>query len=87
MEHRIENDRLTDSQATSDAMRAEADAATRQALTDTVPTVEYGLLRAHGVAAMATLLVSVVFGTLVALKFNFPDFLGGTAWLTWGRLR
>ena len=26
-------------------------------------------------------------GLLVSIKFNFPDFLGGIAWLTFGRLR
>lgn len=52
-----------------------------------VPTVEYALIRAHGWAAIITLFVSALFGTLVALKFNFPDLLGGQAWSTWGRLR
>ncbi len=54
---------------------------------DALPAIEYPLVRAHGIAALATLFISVLFGTLVALKFNFPDFLGGQAWLTWGRLR
>ena len=54
---------------------------------DALPAIEYPLVRAHGIAALATLFISVLFGTLVALKFNFPDFLGGEAWLTWGRLR
>ncbi len=31
--------------------------------------------------------VSALFGTLVAVKFVLPDFLGGAAWATWGRLR
>ncbi|WP_210202109.1 cbb3-type cytochrome c oxidase subunit I [Methylobacterium sp. V23] len=51
------------------------------------PTVEHDLIRAHGLAAVITLLISAVFGTLVAVKFTFPDFLGGSAWATWGRLR
>lgn len=87
MELRAENDRLTQSQTPPAGGRAEDDAAPRYPLNDAIASVENGLLRAHGVAAMATLLVSVIFGTLVALKFNFPDFLGGQAWLTWGRLR
>jgi cytochrome c oxidase cbb3-type subunit I/II len=55
--------------------------------TGDVPNIEYGLVRVHVFASLATLLVSVLFGILVATKFNFPEFLGGHAWLTWGRLR
>jgi len=52
-----------------------------------LPSTEYGLIRAHVFASLATLLISALFGLLVATKFNFPEFLGGHAWLTWGRLR
>lgn len=52
-----------------------------------LPSVEYGLVRAHVFASLATLVCSVLFGILVATKFNVPDFLGGHGWLTWGRLR
>jgi cytochrome c oxidase cbb3-type subunit I/II len=52
-----------------------------------LPITEYGLVRAHVVASLAALLISATFGILVATKFNFPEFLGGQAWLTWGRLR
>src|SRR5260370_8801550 len=52
-----------------------------------LPSVEYGLIRAHVYASLATVLISASFGILVASKFNFPEFLGGHAWLTWGRLR
>jgi len=45
------------------------------------------LIRAHGIAALAMVVVSALFGTLVAVKFVLPDFLGGAAWATWGRLR
>ncbi len=63
-------------------------AATTHASHDTpLPGTEYALVRAHGYAALATLLISATFGILVSLKFNFPDFLGGEGWLTWGRLR
>src|ERR1700694_207928 len=44
-------------------------------------------VRAHGIAALAMVLVSALFGVLVAVKFVLPDFLGGAAWATWGRLR
>ena len=52
-----------------------------------LPSVEYSLIRAHVYASLATVLISASFGILVASKFNFPEFLGGHAWLTWGRLR
>jgi cbb3-type cytochrome oxidase subunit 1 len=48
---------------------------------------ESALVRTHGVAALSMVLVSALFGALVALKFVLPDFLGGAAWTTWGRLR
>src|SRR5260370_14104873 len=48
---------------------------------------ESALVRAHGIAALSMVLVSALFGALVALKFVLPDFLGGAAWTTWGRLR
>ncbi len=52
-----------------------------------LPAVEYGLIRAHVFASFAGVVISVLFGILVATKFTFPEFLGGHAWLTWGRLR
>jgi cytochrome c oxidase cbb3-type subunit I/II len=52
-----------------------------------LPSVEYGLIRAHIFASLATLVISVLFGILVATKFTFPEFLGGHGWLSWGRLR
>src|SRR6202043_4199670 len=52
-----------------------------------LPSIEYDLIRAHIFASLVTLVISVLFGITVATKFNFPEFLGGHAWLTWGRLR
>jgi cytochrome c oxidase cbb3-type subunit I/II len=52
-----------------------------------LPSIEYDLLRAHVFASLVTLVISVLFGILVATKFTFPEFLGGHGWLTWGRLR
>jgi cytochrome c oxidase cbb3-type subunit I/II len=52
-----------------------------------IPSIEYGLVRAHVFASLVTLVISVLFGIAVATKFTFPEFLGGHAWLTWGRLR
>jgi cytochrome c oxidase cbb3-type subunit I/II len=51
------------------------------------PRIETRFIRAHGVAALAMVVVSALFGVLVATKFVLPDFLGGAAWATWGRLR
>jgi cbb3-type cytochrome c oxidase subunit I len=52
-----------------------------------LPAIEYDLIRAHVFASLVTLVISVLFGILVATKFTFPEFLGGHGWLTWGRLR
>ena len=52
-----------------------------------LPSIEYGLIRAHVFASLVTLVISVLFGITVATKFTFPEFLGGHGWSTWGRLR
>src|SRR6201997_4038841 len=52
-----------------------------------LPPIENDLVRAHVFASLATLIISVLFGILVATKFTLPEFLGGHEWLTWGRLR
>src|SRR6195256_5048319 len=52
-----------------------------------LPAIEYDLIRAHVFASLVTLVISVLFGILVATKFTFPEFLGGHGGLTWGRLR
>src|SRR2546426_5685320 len=52
-----------------------------------LPRTDDALVRAHGMAAMVMLVVSVLFGITVSLKFHIPELLGGNAWLTWGRLR
>jgi len=52
-----------------------------------LPRTEYDLIAWHGHAALITVMISALFGLLVAAKFNFPTFLGGHAWETWGRLR
>jgi cytochrome c oxidase cbb3-type subunit I/II len=54
---------------------------------DVLPRTDYDLIQAHGHAALITVLISTIFGILVATKFTFPDFMGGHAWETWGRLR
>jgi cbb3-type cytochrome c oxidase subunit I len=55
--------------------------------TPELPTTETGLVRAHGLAALAMVLYSALLGLAVGLKFHWPEFLGDTPWLTWGRLR
>lgn len=45
------------------------------------------LVRAHGIAALATLLVSVAFGITVSLQFLLPDLTAGSLVFGWGRLR
>jgi cytochrome c oxidase cbb3-type subunit I/II len=49
--------------------------------------VDSRLVRAHCMAALASVLLSAVFGILVSLQFFVPDYAG--SWLTgaWGRLR
>ncbi|MBL4580493.1 MAG: cbb3-type cytochrome c oxidase subunit I [Gammaproteobacteria bacterium] len=49
------------------------------------PQIESLLVRAHSLAAFATLLLAVCFGILVSLQFVFPDSMA--AFPSWGRLR
>ncbi|WP_101505891.1 cbb3-type cytochrome c oxidase subunit I [Erwinia sp. B116] len=49
--------------------------------------VSTALTRAHGYAALATLVISGLCGLVVALKFVLPDFLTNTPSATWGLLR
>lgn len=51
------------------------------------PAVEYGLIKAHAIAALVTVLISITFGILVSLKLHMPDFASASPFLTWGRLR
>ncbi|CAN5266717.1 hypothetical protein BH10CYA1_BH10CYA1_36370 [soil metagenome] len=53
----------------------------------TKPQIFSGLIKAHGLAALVTLLISAIFGLIVSIKMHHPDFAGNDAWLTWGRLR
>ncbi len=52
-----------------------------------VPAVARGLVRAHGIAALVTLLISVSFGLVAAFQLQSPDFGAGTPSLGWGRIR
>lgn len=48
---------------------------------------EYKLVKAHSYVAIFGLIISALFGTVVAIKFIWPGFLGSQAWATWGLLR
>src|SRR5579872_1512975 len=54
---------------------------------DSSPVIESWLVYAHGLAAIVTLLISVGFGVLASIELLYPDLVGNTPWLTWGRLR
>ncbi len=41
------------------------------------------LVIAHTVAAFAGLVIAALFGLLVSIKFNAPEFLSKHAWTTW----
>ena len=68
-------------------LAADAHEASDLPTTDAVARTEYDLVRAHGLAALITLILSALFGTAVAIKFVLPNFLGGEPWATWGLLR
>lgn len=45
------------------------------------------LIRAHGLAALFMVGYTALLGLTIALKFNWPDLMTRSAWVTWGRLR
>jgi len=49
--------------------------------------VDTGLVRAHGLAALITLLVSATFGLIISIQLWWPDLGAGVPALSWGRLR
>jgi len=49
--------------------------------------VDTQLVHAHGLAAIVTLLIAMVFGIVVSLQLIFPDLTGDWLPLGWGRLR
>jgi cbb3-type cytochrome oxidase subunit 1 len=52
-----------------------------------VTGIETGLVYAHGLAAVVTLLISVAFGVMASIEMLVPEAGGNLPWLTWGRLR
>ncbi len=49
--------------------------------------VDAQLVHAHGMAAMITLLIAMVFGIIISLQFFLPDLTGSWLPMGWGRLR
>jgi cytochrome c oxidase cbb3-type subunit 1 len=49
--------------------------------------IDADLIRAWLASGLVWLLVFPTIGALVSTKFNYPEFLGDTPWLTFGRLR
>ena len=49
--------------------------------------VDTQLVHAHGLAALITLLIAMIFGIVVSLQFIYPDMTGNWLPLGWGRLR
>jgi cbb3-type cytochrome oxidase subunit 1 len=49
--------------------------------------VDPALVRAHGLAALVTLLLSATFGFIISIQFWWPDLGAGVPALSWGRLR
>jgi cbb3-type cytochrome oxidase subunit 1 len=56
-------------------------------LTADEPIVDVQLVRAHGIAALVTLLISVTFGVIASIELLFPDLFAGAPFLSWGRVR
>ena len=51
------------------------------------PLVDTPLVAAHGLAALVTVLIAVVFGILISLQFFLPDVTGSWLSMAWGRMR
>jgi cbb3-type cytochrome oxidase subunit 1 len=56
-------------------------------LTADEPVVDTQLIRAHGIAALVTLLISVTFGIIASIELVLPDLFAGAPVLSWGRVR
>ncbi|MBX9724540.1 MAG: cbb3-type cytochrome c oxidase subunit I, partial [Candidatus Obscuribacterales bacterium] len=56
-------------------------------LSESPPSIEYSLMKAHGIAALLALIFSALIGAFIAVKMHMPDMAGAHAFTTWGRLR
>jgi cbb3-type cytochrome c oxidase subunit I len=72
---------------TANAMLDHGPAAPRVYTTATGELFDRELILRYMAAASFWLVFAPSVGAIVALKFNFYDFLGHISWLTWGRLR
>ena len=66
---------------------AVAEAALREASQQNDALVNVDLVRKWLASGLGWLLLFPSIGVLISTKFNYPEFLGDTAWLTFGRLR
>lgn len=48
---------------------------------------ETALVKAHTLAALVLVGYTVLVGVMIAFKLSYPDLMGKSDWLTWGRLR
>ena len=53
----------------------------------TALAIDTQLIRAHGLAAIVTLLIAATFGIVASLQLIDPGLTGDVTWLSWGRLR
>ncbi len=56
-------------------------------LAEKPPSIEYSLMKAHGIAALSALIFSALIGAFISVKMHMPDMAGNHAFTTWGRLR
>src|SRR3989475_13339674 len=66
---------------------AVAEAALREASQQNDALVNVDLVRKWLASGLGWLLLFPSIGVLISTKFNYPEFLGDTSWLTFGRLR
>jgi cytochrome c oxidase cbb3-type subunit 1 len=69
------------------AIPGNAFSAPRNPSADAGELVNMGLVRAWLWWAIVWMTIFPLVGLLVSIKFDYPDFLGNVAWLTFGRLR
>jgi cbb3-type cytochrome oxidase subunit 1 len=63
------------------------EAAQREAASRNDELIDAALIRGWLAWGLGWLLFFPTIGAFISTKFNYPDFLGDTAWLTFGRLR
>ena len=63
------------------------EAALREASSRNDELIDAALIRKWLAWGLGWLLFFPTIGAFISTKFNYPEFLGDTAWLTFGRLR